>query len=1031
MQAEEKIFVRGSEWRQWDLHIHTPASFHWEGRKFNEDIHSELNIQLIDEMIDALNNSKPEVFALMDYWTFDGWFALQRRLKDPDAPKLNKTVFPGIELRLMSPLKKGRLNAHVIFSDCITEQQLKNFKSKLKIELIDEPLSNDGLINFARQHVLEEKLTKHNFKKEKVDTLDKEALHAGSSIAEINCDSYKDAIASVPKNLAVGFMPYNTNDGLSEIDLIEHYSYFLGLFDRSPIFETRNIDTWGAFVGKKTDGNSKWFDLFQTALGKIPRLAVSGSDAHQFKNNKVSNENRGYGDYPSEKITWIKADPTFQGLLQAIREPEKRSFIGKTPPKILEVEKNKTYFIDSLNIGKISDNNTGTWLSDCNILLNSDLVAIIGNKGSGKSALADVLALLGNSQQGKHFSFLQKNRFKGKTGEPAKHFHGKLTWLDANYKQRNLNDNPSKEEVELVRYIPQGHFEELCNDHVSRSSNAFEKELRSVIFSHTDISIRLGALDFDQLIDLQEESYRNQLSEYRNDIKDINDQISDIYNQLQPEKRIGIDKSLIVILHKIDEHKKIKPISISKPTDELTGDQKEASLVLDSIDKKIKKNEEDVVNIERSKLEEAKKLQATNNLKNRIELFRRSYKQLQEDIKEDLNIVEIELDTLINLQINTQAIDNLEESIGKKQTAIRESSDKLKAQKIKLEKKQNEQSEKLNGPQQKYQQNIKELEEWKIKLGSFVGTSDSPDTELGLRARLKQLDALPQKLDKLIQDRLTLSAEIFKVLDSQRGAREKLFKPVQNLINENSLIREEYKLQFEATLGVSPQSFAEELFTYIKQNTGDFRGEDVGYNTIIKIVEKYDFNKMDDILNFITEIDNKISETAKNNKQDVVGIQQLLRKGKNANDVYDFIFSLSFLEPRYSLLFQDAQIEQLSPGQRGALLLIFYLLVDKGRQPIILDQPEENLDNETVASLLVPVLSQAKEKRQIIMVTHNPNLAVVCDAEQIIYASFDRKDSFNISYLSGSIENPSINKCVVNVLEGRMPAFNNRRYKYI
>jgi hypothetical protein len=111
--------------------------------------------------------------------------------------------------------------------------------------------------------------------------------------------------------------------------------------------------------------------------------------------------------------------------------------------------------------------------------------------------------------------------------------------------------------------------------------------------------------------------------------------------------------------------------------------------------------------------------------------------------------------------------------------------------------------------------------------------------------------------------------------------------------------------------------------------------------------------------------------------------------------------------------FQDAQIEQLSPGQRGALLLIFYLLVDKRRNPIILDQPEENLDNETVVSLLVPVLSEAKRKRQIIMATHN--------------SSFDRKNASTITYVSGAIENPKINKHVVDVLEGTMPAFQNRR----
>lgn len=142
------------------------------------------------------------------------------------------------------------------------------------------------------------------------------------------------------------------------------------------------------------------------------------------------------------------------------------------------------------------------------------------------------------------------------------------------------------------------------------------------------------------------------------------------------------------------------------------------------------------------------------------------------------------------------------------------------------------------------------------------------------------------------------------------------------------------------------------------------------------------------------------------------------------------IFGLGFLEPKYSLLFQETPIEQLSPGQRGALLLIFYLLVDKGKMPIILDQPEENLDNETVYRLLVPVLSEAKKHRQIIMVTHNPNLAVVCDAEQIIHAHFDRSNNFKITYQAGSIENPTINQMVVTILEGTKPAFNNRSGKY-
>jgi len=97
---------------------------------------------------------------------------------------------------------------------------------------------------------------------------------------------------------------------------------------------------------------------------------------------------------------------------------------------------------------------------------------------------------------------------------------------------------------------------------------------------------------------------------------------------------------------------------------------------------------------------------------------------------------------------------------------------------------------------------------------------------------------------------------------------------------------------------------------------------------------------------------------------------------------------------------------------------------------LIIDQPEDNLDNKSIYEILVRFLKKAKKKRQIIMVTHNPNLAVVADAEQIIHVSIDKKNGNDFSFSSGSIENPEINRCVVDILEGTMPAFDNRRLKY-
>jgi ABC-type lipoprotein export system ATPase subunit len=1029
MTTFNTAYERGSEWRQWDLHIHSPASFHWSGQKFSSESNSPQNSSLLDEMIYALNNANPTVFALMDYWTFDGWFKLKQRLKEANAPKLTKLIFPGIELRLMSPMKK-RLNAHVIFSESVENQILLDFMSQLKIELIDRPLSENALVYLAR-HVDSDKLEYHGFKKDDVDKYDDKALLAGSSIAEINCESYKNAIANVPKDTAVGFMPFDTSDGLAEINWKEHYAYCLGLFKSSPIFETRDNDTWGAFVGQLTEGNSKWFKNFQDALNNAPRLAVSGSDAHQFIGVKDDNSRRGYGDFPSGKVTWIKADPTFKGLLQAIKEPRKRSYIGEKPPKLIEIEENKTFFIEAVSINKCSNSTIEeSWLDGCNLPLNQDLVAIIGNKGSGKSALSDIIALLGNSKQKAHFSFLKKDRFRGKSGEPAKNFEGTLIWCDSSSLSRNLNEDPPDNSVELVRYIPQGYFENLCNEHVSRSSDAFEKELRGVIFSHAPESIRLGALDFDQLIDRQESHFRDRLTEFRKDLRRLNQEISIIEDQLQPIIKKTLLEQLSVKEKQIEEHKKIEPSKLPKPSEELTPEQKDITTELEKIIDRLKSiDQEEIIKLNSESLF-AKKIKAIQNVRERIALLERSYKQFIEDTSDDLNLLELNHTDLVSMSIDSNSLNKLGEEIPHERKSNNEAIEKLAEEKKNLQTRQLSLNAKLKGPQLLYQQNQKDIKKWEDKLNELIGTNDSPDTLKGIQARLSQLDTLPLTRIAKIDQRFELSGEILNILNEQRLAREDLFKPVQDLIKENSLIREAYKLRFQATLGGSADTIAAELFSIVKQNIGDFRGEDESYNTIRRIVDKYDFNIREHVLNFVTELHDKLVEASCASDKNTVGIINILRKDKKANDVYDMLFGLTFLGPRYSLLFQDTQIEQLSPGQRGALLLIFYLLVDKGRNPIVLDQPEENLDNETVVSLLAPVLSEAKKKRQIIMVTHNPNLAVYCDAEQLIYSCFNRNDLSKITYCSGSIENPIINSHVVNILEGTMPAFNNRKIKY-
>ncbi|MFT4241652.1 MAG: AAA family ATPase [Acidovorax sp.] len=1019
---------RGAIWRQWDLHVHTPASFHWSGEKFENDLSSAASKKLVDEMIEAMNKAEPSVFAIMDYWTFDGWFALKQRLSDADAPKLTKKVFPGIELRLSAPTEK-RLNAHVIFSDEIADQHLKDFLANLKIERLDRSVSKDALVDLARATAAD-MLAKKGHKKEIVESDYADALLAGYKLAEVKTESYKNAIASVPNEFAIGFMPYDTSDGLNEVKWEQHYSYFLGLFESSPIFESRNLDLRTAFLCEKTSTNHAWIDNFKHGLKGIPRLVVAGSDAHCFVGAAGNDDKRGYGDFPSGKRTWIKADPTFHGLKQAILEPAKRSFIGDTPPKVQEVDSNKTFYIESIEISKtVAKAGVGRWLHGCDIPLNPDLVAVIGNKGSGKSALADVIATLGNSKQSKHFSFLKKDRFWGKTGEPARHFTGTLTWRDESTESRPLHESPSEEKVELVRYIPQGYFEELCNEHVSGKSNAFEKELRSVIFSHASEEMRLGALDFDQLTEQQEQSLRNRLGEYRKELASTNADIVRIEEQLQPIELKKLTDLLLLKGKQIEEHDKLKPAEVAAPTEAMSPAQKQAAEGLAAATQQAEAAKKRSQEIAGETTELAKRQKAIGNIREQLRLLQRSFDQAEKAVSDEIKLLGFAWTDLAAIEIKTAVLDQKSTELATKQGEIKIEAEKLAEALNAVTATQQGLTAKLNAPQQQYEAYQRQLAEWNTKRDELIGSITEPETKVGLETRIEQIKELPQQLKDLEARRLQLSGEIFDTLDAQRRARAELFKPVQDLIQKNILIREDYRLQFQATLAASADAIADQLFALIKQTSGDFRGQDEALATIRRLFDSHDLNTKEGALAFIASLQEKILAAAKASGSDA-GIFSLLKKGQTAAAVYDLIFGLNFLEPRYSLLFQDTQIEQLSPGQRGALLLIFYLLVDKGKPPIILDQPEENLDNETVFRLLVPVLSEAKKQRQIIMVTHNPNLAVVCDAEQIIHARFDRASDSTIRYESGAIENTGLNEAVVTILEGTKPAFENRYGKY-
>ena len=197
-----------------------------------------------------------------------------------------------------------------------------------------------------------------------------------------------------------------------------------------------------------------------------------------------------------------------------------------------------------------------------------------------------------------------------------------------------------------------------------------------------------------------------------------------------------------------------------------------------------------------------------------------------------------------------------------------------------------------------------------------------------------------------------------------------------------------------------------------------------------QLVEAVEWEEWESVEQFLNAVDEALHVDKRGGQGAAMQVKDQLAKGRRVDEVFELVYGLEYLRPRYVLRWDGKDLAMLSPGERGTLLLVFYLLLDKEKVPLIIDQPEGNLDNHTVAKVLVECIKEARRRRQVFIVTHNPNLAVVCDADQVVYASMDKTNYNKVSYQTGALENPEISKLVTDVLEGTRWAFAMRGAKY-
>jgi len=1012
-------YPRGSEWHKWDLQVHTPDSL----------VHKYSGDDLWGRFIHDLEQLPPEfkVIGINDYIFLDGY---KRVLVEKAKGRLaNIELFlPVIELRLDkfggSQGHLSRVNYHVIFSNelkpDVIEQQFLNalcskyvllprydhFRTNGKWAALPTKRSLKDLGQLIIESVPEKERAKFD-----------DPLIEGFNNFCISLEAIHDALRSHYFKGKV-----LTAVGKTEWANIKWNDHSIA--EKKSIINRANL----VFISAETVEDWAKAKKSLTDAGVNDRL-LDCSDAHAFSDVV-------YKDRIGKCFTWIKADTAFEGLLQVLNEPNERVFVGEIPPKLVCVQNNKTKHIRSVHIGKKQNAPlTEVWF-DNTIPLNPGLVAIIGNKGKGKSALTDTIGLLCNTKQHRDFTFLSADNFRQLKDNKAKHFQATLTWESGMTITKGLEEPVDEQQPELVKYIPQNFLEKICTQLGRIEESAFDRELKKVIFSHVDVPGRLGKASLDELITDKTSEANAKIQILKQELHRINEEIVVLEEKACPEYRQKLENLLAHKQHELEVHEKSKPVKIPKPENDPLK-QQEISAVATAIEKARKDLAEYEYQITVASQEQSKQVQLisiADKLLAKLENLQRQFQTFATESRKDLESLGLSLDSILKFSIDKQSLLDKRKSALEQKTKVDEQLDPSKPgvltqKKLEIEKQIEQLQTKLDEPNKKYQAYTVALKTWEQQRETIIGDEKSTGTVKYYEKQLQDLKVIPELFKESRTLRLTKAKEIHAVIRQLADTYRELYAPIHKFIETRPLAKEKFQLNFE--VGIVDTGFGSNFFDIISHGVaGTFCGVEEGHKMLKSIFEQHDFNTEAGIESFLIEIIDSLENDRHPGGKNVSVVDQI-RKGKTVIGLYDLIFSLEYLKPRYALRMGDKELHQLSPGERGTLLLVFYLLVDKDDIPLVIDQPEENLDNQTVYELLVPCMKEAKQRRQVLIVTHNPNLAVVCDAEQVIFADLDKKSNYRMNYLSGSIEDLIINKAIVDILEGTRPAFDKRDDKYL
>jgi ABC-type lipoprotein export system ATPase subunit len=917
--------AEGSLWHRWDPHLHAPGTLQ------NDQFGGNWGAYLA-----KINGSSPPIRALgvTDYFCIRTYRSVKDRWKKGALPGI-AFIFPNIEMRLdIKTEKKLPINLHLLFSpdDPNHESEIERILGRLEFEY-------DG----RSYQCTPEQLASLGNALDPTQSDSESAMRLGAQQFKVTLDSLKrlfDTEKWLQQNCLVA-VAGSSNDGTAGLQADDSYALMRRNIERFADIVFASTPSQREFwLGKRPGMNAESIEKTYRSL----KPCLHGSDAHSESSTGAPSLNR---------FCWIKGDLTFETLRQVVLEPERRVAIGEMPPQ----DGGGTNSVIHVNI------NAAPWLSTSSLSLNSGLIAIIGSRGSGKSALVEMLAhgarCSGHSLKDSSFLVRAAEHFTDERVE--------LRWADDETTAADLlvpNDDSDWLNEARFRYLSQQFVERLCSG--TGLATELRGEIERVVFESIEPSQRMQATSFAELVALHDEPIRQKRTQYRAEIDTLTDAI------------VAEDKLLAGLKETREERQRQGKILENARNDLGKLIPKEAAV-------------------------HAKRLATLESAFASVQLVVEGHKRRRKSLED------------LSLEVKSQRATGAKVAI-----------------------------DTVNLAPEAWPLMVVERERdaLKVKVGIDV---DQQRRYLLLQREIVRLEGLLQRLDGEITRAEGAATRRAGHLESRRLVYRAIF---DSFSEEEQTLNDLYaplKLQLADGTG----ALGKLRFVVLRQVDVD---EWISRGDPLLDLRKATAFKGDGSLKAIIELDllpfwkggssedvSRAMQTflEKYRKELITAMPNSVRqdqRGEWMQQLAAWLYDTSHIEMQYSLRYDGIPIEKLSPGTRDIVLLLLYLVLDKSDlRPLVIDQPEENLDPQSVFEELVPHFRDARARRQVIIVTHNANLVVNTDADQVIVASAAPSIGGGlptITYRSGSLENGDIRRKVCEILEGGERAFKDRAKRY-